>query len=131
MATAYQERLQHAIGWYRVTTCELVERIDYGRRQGEYGKPTLKRTPTGEWRQVYPPIILDRVNVLLPIGRGDPTFAPPPAAAAANSAGQQRPWLHSFSAPHLLPFVLPCAYCVPGFRRRHFMGEHHKFSFVQ
>jgi hypothetical protein len=81
VATAYQERLQHAIGWYRVTTCELVERIDYGRRQGEYGKPTLKRIPTGEWRQVYPPIILDRVNVLLSIGRGDLTFAPLPAAA--------------------------------------------------
>ena len=81
VATAYQERLQHAIGWYRVTTCELVERIDYGRRQGEYGKPTLKRTPAGEWRQVYPPFILDRVNVLLSIGRGDLTFAPLPAAA--------------------------------------------------
>lgn len=80
VARAYHERLQHAIGWYRITTCELVERIEFGRRQNEHGRPTLHKTPAGELRHIYPPYLVDGVNILLTIGRGDLAFAPLPAA---------------------------------------------------
>ena len=78
VAKAFQSRLQHAIGWYRVTTCELVEKIAFDRRDKT---PVLKKTPSGELRQVYEPYIVDGANVLLLIGRVDLAFAPLPAAA--------------------------------------------------
>ena len=47
---------------------------------GEVGRPVFRKTPAGEWRHLFPPYLVDGVNVLLTIGRGDLAFAPLPAA---------------------------------------------------
>ena len=78
VAHAYRARLQHAVGWYRVTTTELVERIAMLRKDQH---PTLKKTPNGEWRLVHDPYLVDGANVLLLIGRVDLSYAPMPVAA--------------------------------------------------
>ena len=78
VSKAYQARLQHAVGWYRVTTTELIERIHIERRQHN---PKLMRTPSGELRHVHDPYIVDGANVLLVMGRVDLAFAPLPAAS--------------------------------------------------
>jgi hypothetical protein len=57
---------------------QLVERINFTRRDMS---PVLKRTPAGEWRQVYEPYMVEGVNILLVIGRVDLAFAPLPSAA--------------------------------------------------
>ena len=77
VARAYQSRLQHAVGWYRITTTELVERILHMRREI---KPQLLKATTGELRLGYEPYLHHGQNLLLLIGRVDLAFAPIPAA---------------------------------------------------